>query len=226
MSATVLTTRLDATASKSARVTSVCLATAALLFGAAWYLMPAAGEVDAQEIFRIVTPQREAVLWAAILQLVAATLYVPAMVGILRNTDVPFAAKLWRPAAVLLVGTLGLATDALDHLLSYAMTAPGVDQAAQVYVMEWMQGPGLLLIAPLIACYFVGAPWLSVAYAKTGAISRWNPAVYLVALGIAVGGAVLGQFTDVVDGRTVGVLTLWTVAAAQLWLAAVLWRKP
>jgi hypothetical protein len=220
-----LPSRVAATAPRTTRVASACLIAAALFFGAAWFLMPVAGETDAREIFRIVTPQRGAVLAASIAQLVAVTLYVPAMVALIRDRTEPFASRLWRPAAVLLVGTLGLAADAVDHLLSYAMTAPGVDQAAQVDVMEWMQGPALLMIAPLIACWFAGAAWLSVAYAKAGGISRWNPRLYLVALAIAGCGAALGQAGDVVDGRTVGVLTLWTIAAAQLWLGAVLWRR-
>jgi hypothetical protein len=215
----------SATTTRTSRLAAGCLIVAALLFGVAWYLMPAAGETDTLEIFRIVTPQRGAVLAAALAQLVAAALYVPAMIGIIRNRDVPFASKLWRPASLVIVGTLVLATDAIDHLLAYAMTAPGVDQAAQVDAMQFMQGPALLLIAPLIASFFAGAVWLSVAYANAGAISRRNPALYVVALVIAAGGAVLATVTDGVDARTVGVLTLWTVAAAQVWLGAVLWRE-
>jgi hypothetical protein len=221
----VSTSHVETTAPKASRLTPVSLIGAATLFAIAWYLMPVAGETDAQEIFRIVTPQRGAVLAAAILQLIAATLYVPAMIGIIRVGVLPFSSKVWRPASILVVGTLGLATDAIDHLLSYAMTAPGVDQNAQVQVMEFMQGPALLLIAPLIASFFVGAVWLSVAYAKAGVISRWNPALYVLALIIAVGGAALVAATGMIDARLVGVLTLWTVTAAQLWLGAVLWRQ-
>ena len=213
-----------ATALRTSRVPGASLIAAALAFAAAWFLMPCAGETDAAEIFRIVTPVRGAVLAAAVLRLLAATLYGPAMVGIIRDRDARLAGRLWRPAAVLLVGTLGLAADALDHMLAYAMTAAGVDQAAQVDVIEWMQGPGLLIIAPLIACYFAGAAWLAVAYARAGVVSRWNPALYLGALAIAIGGAVLGQLTDVIDGRTVGILTMWAVTEPQLWLGCVLWR--
>lgn len=218
--------RLAATAPRTMRVASACLVGAALLFALSWYFMPAAGITDTREIFRIVTPQRGEVLAASIMQLVSAALFVPAMIAIIRNVNAPFAAKLWRPASVLVVGTLGLAADAIDRLLSYAMTAPGVDQEAQVEVMQFMQGPGLLLILPLIACFFAGAAWLSVAYAKAAAISRWNPALYLVALVVAGGGAMLEAATDLIDARTVGLLTLWTVAAALVWLGAVLWRQP
>jgi hypothetical protein len=220
----VPTSHLETTALKIPRRAPAWLIGAAMLFAIAWYLMPVAGETDAREIFRIVTPQRGAVLAAAILQLLAATLYVPAMIGIIRGSALPLSTKVWRPASILIVGTLGLATDAIDHLLSYAMTAPGVDQNAQVQVMEFMQGPALLLIAPLIGCFFVGAVWLSVAYAKAGAISRWNPALYVLALIIALGGAALVATTGMIDTRLVGILTLWAVAAAQLWQGVVLCR--
>ena len=221
----VATSHLETTAGKASRLAPICLIAAATLFAVAWYLMPVAGETDTREIFRIVTPQRGAVLAAAILQLIAATLYVPAMIGIIRGRAPALSAKVWRPASILIIGTLGLATDASDHLLSYAMTAPGVDQSAQVQVMEFMQGPALLLIAPLIACYFVGAVWLSVVYAKAGVISRWNPGLYVLALIIAVGGAALVAATGLIEARLVGVLTLWAVAGAQLWLGVLLWRQ-
>jgi hypothetical protein len=223
--AAVRATRLDAAAPSTMRVASACLVLAAALFGISWYFMPAAGITDTYEIFRIVTPQRGEVLAASIMQLLSAALFVPAMVAIIRDGDVRYAAKVWRPATVVLLGTLGLATDALDHLLSYAMTAPGVDQAAQVEVMQFMQGPGLLLIFPLIASFFVGMAWLSVRYARAGAVSRWIPALYLVAGGVAAGGAVLEASTDLISARTVGLLTLWTIAAAQVGLGAALWHR-
>jgi hypothetical protein len=226
MSDTVLTTRpLAATARKASRFAPGCFIVAALAFAAAWYFVPSAGETDTMAIFNAVTPVRGEMLAAGILQLVAAALYVPAMVGIVRDRSVPYADKLWRPAAVLIVGTLGLATDALDHILAYAMTAPGVDQAAQVEVMQFMQGEALLLISPLIASYFVGAVWLSIAYAKAGAVSRWNPGLYAVAAVIAAGGSALAHAGDVIDSYVVGVLTMWVIAAPQLWLGVVIWNR-
>jgi hypothetical protein len=226
MSGTVVLTRdREAAASSTTRVAGACLMLAAVTFGAAWYLMPVAGVTDAAEIFRIVTPQRGAVLAASILQLASAVLFVPAMIALLRSRELPFYDKVWRPAAVVIVGTLGLATDAIDHLLSYAMTAPGVDQAAQVQTMEFMQGPALMLIVPLIAAFFGGAAWLSIAFARAGTVSRWNPGLYAVAAVIAVGGAALATATDLIDTRTVGVLTLGTIAVALGWLGVVLWRE-
>jgi len=204
--------------STTSRVASGCLLAAAIVFAAAWYLVPVAGITDTHEIFRVMSDARTEMLLAAIFQLVASVLYVPAMVAIIRQGGAAF----WRPAALVLAGTLGLATDAIDHILAYAMTAPGVDQDAQVEVMQFMQGPALMLIAPLIAAFFVGAGWLSVAYAKAGAISSWNPRLYLIALVVGGAGAVVAAATDIVDARTVGLIALWSVAAAQAWLALVI----
>jgi hypothetical protein len=221
----VAASRLEATTPRTLRAAALCLIGAAAIFGVSWYFMPAAGITDTREIFRIVTPQRGEVLAAAIMQLVSAALFVPSMIGLIRHRELPFAAKVWLPASVVVLGTLGLAADAMDHLLSYAMTSPGVDREAMVEVMEFMQGPGLLLIVPLIGCFFVGAAWLSFAYAKAGEISRWNPGLYAVALVVGVGGAMLEAATDLVDARTVGLATLWTIAAAQLWLGVAVLRR-
>src|SRR5262245_5057549 len=198
------TTMAAPRAATTTRVASGCLLAAAAVFAAAWYLVPVAGITDTREIFRVVSDARGEMLAAAILQLLAAVLYVPAMVGIIREGGAAF----WRPAAIVIVGTLGLATDAIDHILAYAMTAPGVDQEAQVETMQFMQGPALMLIAPLIAAFFVGAGWLSVAYAKAGAISNWNPRLYLIALVVGGVGAVVAAATDIVDARTVGLIAL------------------
>jgi hypothetical protein len=135
------TTFAPAREAAGAKTASWCLITAAVLFGAAWWFMPVAGVTDPLEIFRIVTPQRGEVLAASILPLVAATLYVAAMIALIRDASAPFASTLWRPAAVVVVG------------------------------------------APLAAS------------------------------------------TDLIESRTVGLIALWLVAAAQLWLGVVLWRR-
>jgi hypothetical protein len=107
-----------------------------------------------------------------------------------------------------------------DHLLAYAMMASGVDQSAQVDVMAFMQSSALVLISPVIASFFVGAVWLSVGFAGAGTVPRRNPGLYAVALGIAVVGPALATATALVDTRTVGILTLGTVAVAQAWLGS------
>ncbi len=40
--------------------------------------------------------------------------------------------------------------------------------------MTFMQGPGLLLLAPLIACFFLGGGGLSLALAHNDVVSPWN----------------------------------------------------
>jgi hypothetical protein len=80
---------------------------------------------------------------------------------------------------------MGSAADAVLHLLAYAMTAPGLDTGSLLRVMAFMQGPGLLLLAPLILCFFVGGAWLSVALARAGIVPRWNPLLHGAAVGVA-----------------------------------------
>jgi hypothetical protein len=43
--------------------------------------------------------------------------------------------------ALLLLGAMGSAADAVLHLLAYAMTAPGLDRGPLLEVMAFMQGP-------------------------------------------------------------------------------------
>jgi hypothetical protein len=49
---------------------------------------------------------------------------------------------------------------------------PGVEAPSLVRVMAFMQGPGLLFLAPLLACFFVGGAWLSVALARARLVWR------------------------------------------------------
>jgi hypothetical protein len=163
------------------------------------------------------------VLAAAILQLIASALFVPAMIALIRSWNLPFYAKVWRPAAVLAVGTLGLAADAIDHMLSYAMTAPGIDQSTQVEAMQFMQGPGLMIIVPLIACFFVGGGWLSVSFARAGVVTKWNPRLHLLAVTVGAVGAGIVHLTDLgLDGRYVGIAVLGIFSAALTWIGVAL----
>lgn len=89
--------------------------------------------------------------------------------------------------------------------------------------MQFMQGPALVIIAPLIACFFVGGVWLSGAFARAGAVSRWNPALHVCAVAVGALGALLAHHTAL-DGRVVGIATLGLFTAALAWLGAVVWR--
>jgi hypothetical protein len=119
---------------------------------------------------------------------------------------------------------MGSAADAVLHLLAYAMTAPGLDTGSLLRVMAFMQGPGLLLLAPLILCFFVGGAWLSVALARAGIVPRWNPLLHGAAVGVAgVGGALASA--GLVSPRIVGLAFLALVSAAQVAVGVALWRR-
>jgi hypothetical protein len=124
-------------------------------------------------------------------------------------------------AGVLLVGAMGSAADAVLHLLAYAMTAPDVESASLVRVMAFMQGPGLLFLAPLLACFFVGGAWLSVALARARLVWRGSATLHGVAAGLAVvGGAAAAR--GFVPPRAVGLAVLACVAGAQVWVGLAL----
>lgn len=204
--------------------TGLSLVVAALLFWIAWLLMPGVGVTDAREIFSLVASQRRLVAVSVVSQLVSAVLYVPAMLGVV--TDVMLGSiklvRLW--AGILLVGAMGSASDAVLHLLAYAMTEPGLETEALVSVMEFMQGPGLMLLAPLIVCFFLGGGGLSLAFANARVVSPWNFRLHLIAIAVAVGGGLLaGQ--GLIPPRAVGLTTLGIVSAAQAWIGVCLIQK-
>ena len=92
-----------------------------------------------------------------------------------------------------------------------------------VPVMTFMQGPGLLLIAPLILAWFVGSIWLSVALAKAGAVPRWHPWIYLLAPLVIVVGIALVR-SGAIAPRFVGLSMLAVFSAAQIHAGAALRR--
>src|SRR5262245_53802175 len=126
MSQITLTRPTPSTAARRSRrpstyVAGTTLVVAAAIYFVAWVLVPVAGVTDPQAIFDLVSPHRGALLTSVILQLICMTLYIPAMVGLIRNTRLPYHAKVWIPCTVLAIGTLGDVADAMDHMLAYAM---------------------------------------------------------------------------------------------------------
>jgi hypothetical protein len=101
------------------------------------------------------------------------------------------------------------------------MTAPDVESASLVRVMAFMQGPGLLLLAPLLACFFVGGAWLSVALARARLVSRGSATLHGVAVGLAVAGGAAAS-RGFVPPRAVGLAVLACVAGAQVWVGLAL----
>lgn len=192
-----------------------------MLFWLAWLLMPGVGVTDAERILAGVAAARTAVAASVVAQLVSAALYVPALVGV-ATLPPRVAGRAVRTAAILLLlGAMGSATDAIFHLLAYAMTLPDVEPAPLVPVMRFVQGPGLLLIAPLILAFFAGSAWLSTALAHAGVVSRGSAWLHAIALAVAVGGAGLAR-AGLVPARLAGLVTLLLVSAAQAWVGIAL----
>ena len=190
------------------------LAIAAVLFWVAWVLMPGVGVTDSREIFRLVGSHRPQVMVSVIVQLLSAVLYVPAMLGMVtdpRLTSIR-GVRLW--AGVVVIGAMGSAADAVLHLLAFAMTAPTVDTAASIPVMEFMQGPGLWLLAPLIASFFVGGVALAVSLVRARLISSGILWLYVAGLAVGVLGGLLAS-QGIVSSRFVGLTVLGAVSLAQ-----------
>lgn len=207
------------------RIKGVSLMAAATMFWLAWLLMPGVGVTDATQIFALVASQRSLVAISVVLQLLSAVLYVPALLEIASDIEAGrFPAMRWG-AGLLLVGAMGSAADAVLHLLAYAMTTPGLDLTTLIRVMTFMQGPGLLLLAPLILCFFLGGGVLSYAFAKARLVSRWNLRLYGIAIGVAIIGGLMAA-KGFVPSRAVGLLTLSIVSAAQVWIGMALWEQP
>jgi hypothetical protein len=206
------------------RKTGFLLFAAAALFWLSWVLMPGVGVTDAKQIFALVASQRALVAASVVLQLLSAMLYVPALLGMVSEAKLGClpAVRWW--AGVLLIGAMGSAADAVLHLLAYAMTAPGLEIETLVRVMAFMQGSGLLLLAPLIVCFFLGGGGLSHVLAKVCIVSRWNLRLHGIAMSVAVIGGLLAT-KGLLPSRAVGLITLGIVSAAQAWIGVALWNR-
>ena len=203
----------------SLRKTKLLFVAAAGLFWSSWWLMPGVGVTDASEIFNLVGSRRPYVMLSVITQLLSAALYVPALLGISHTSD---RGVRWG-AGLLLLGAIGSAIDAIFHLLAYAMTAPGLERAALLQVMAFMQGPGLRLVAPFIISFFAGSVVLSIALTRKHAVSKSSGYTFLIALGIALAGAPAAS-AGIVSPRAVGLSILAAVTMAQAILGAELGR--
>jgi hypothetical protein len=199
------------------------LVAAAGLFWLSWALMPGVGVTDPGRIFELVAAQRSQVAASVVIQLVSAVLYVPAMVGIVSDTTFRRDRRVRWAVRLVLVGTMGSAADAMLHLLAFAMTAPGVDPGPMIPVMAFMQGPGLILLAPMIISFFAGGWVLAGALGRIGVMSRWNGRAYVIAIAAAVTGGALAT-ADLVSSRLVGLTFLAMVSAAQAWTGLAVQR--
>ncbi len=196
------------------------LVVAAVAFHVAWVLMPGVGITDTHEIFRRVAANGDAVRTSVVLQLVSAACYAPAGLGLVRRLRGRLASA---GAAMLLIGAMGSAADAVLHLLAVEMVAPGVDRAAMVPVMERMQGPDLRLLAPMFAAFFAGSLALAVAAARQAVVSRGNPLLFAAGVACAVGAACVHEGSPGAS-RWLALAFLGFVAASQAWLGVMLCR--
>src|SRR5262245_16096276 len=196
----------------SARAAGGWLVAAAALFWLSWSLMPGVGITDAERILELVGRHRSRVALSAALQLLSAACYAPALAGLVAQPSLGSRTPL-RAATLLLIGAMGSAADAVFHLFAHAMTSPGLDPTSFTALMQVVQGPSLRFILPLIAAFFLGSLWLSVALASQGLVSRWNPRLYGLALGIGVVGRFFAPGAQTT--RMIGLGVLAVVAAAQ-----------
>lgn len=200
------------------------LMTAATLFWVSWLLMPGVGVTDPAQIFELVSSQRALVAISVVAQLLSAVVYVPALMSVVRNADLGRVGLVRWGAGLLLVGAMGSAADAVLHLLAYAMTAPNLDRESLIPVMAFMQGPGLVLLAPLILSFFLGGAVLSVGLSRIGMVSRWNPRLHLIAaIAAPIGGALASS--QFISTRLVGLAVLAIVSGAQAWVGIALSRR-
>jgi len=78
-----------------------------------------------------------------------------------------------------------------------------------------LQGPGLLIVAPLIVCFFAGGAVLSIVLSRAELVPAWNPWLHAAALGAAVGGGALAS-AGLVLGRIVGLTVLALFSVPQV----------
>lgn len=193
------------------RLNGTLLIAAASVFWLSWLWMPGVGVTDAGQIFALIGSNRDSVMRSVIAQLVSAALYVPALLGIASTVH---RSVRWG-AGLLLLGAMGSGMDAILHLLAYAMTAPGLDTAPSIPVMAYMQGPGLLMLAPFILAFFAGTIWLSVTLRHKRSLLIYGAAIVFVAAG--------GM--GVIPARLAGLAFLGLVSLAQAWIGFAFTRK-
>ena len=189
------------------------LVAGSILFWLSWTLMPGVGVTDTRQIFERVAMQRDAVWLSTLLQLVSAACFAPAVAGLARIGRALGRAGITAGAVLLAIGAMGSAADAVFHLLAYYMTAPEMDLAAMVPLMERMQGPGLALIAPMLVAFFLGTATLAISAASAGLASWRTPFLFALALVLA-GAAPLLVRADPAVARIVGLTVLGLVSLA------------
>ena len=192
------------------RTAGASLVVAEAFFWASWALMPGVGVTETAAIFALVGQHRASVFVSVVLQLVSAAAFAPALLGAATEQR---SRGVHAGAALLLVGAMGSAADAIFHLVAYEMTAPGVNQIAVTPVMRRLQGPDLALLLPFVLAFFVGHALLVSAFRKQGPSAHAGARLLLLAPLVILLGAPAAR-AGLVAGRVVGLAFLATVSGS------------
>jgi hypothetical protein len=168
------------------RVSGVLLVVAAVLLWIAWALMPEGATNDPAVIARVMAGARGDVWLSAIVQLAASAAFAPAVLLLAgRGTALTFAG-----GALVLIGAMGMAADAVYHQAAYQLTAPDLDTAAMLTPLGRMQREDIVSLAPLLLAFVIGAPTLGAGLVREGRAPPWVGTALIAAFVIAIGGAI------------------------------------
>src|SRR5579859_6622492 len=205
------------------RIIGIWLVVASALFWIAWVLMPGVGVTDAQEFLNLVAQQRPQVRLSAIVQLASAAAYAPALVGVAGWGQYRKSITIEVGAILLLIGAMGSAADAIFHLVAYEMTAPDAAREALIPVLARLQGPDLVLIAPMLVAFVVGSVILAIGFVRVGVVTTGSLIVIIAFVAVVViVGRVFGL--DPSEQRIVGLGILGLLSLCQVWLGLGLWK--
>jgi hypothetical protein len=194
-------------------MTGPSLLVASVLFWCAWLLMPGVGVTDTDVIFALVGAHREQVFASVVLQLLSAAAYAPAALGLFASEEGRASKGLRAGCALLVVGAMGSAADAIFHLVAYEMTAPGIDVASMAVVMRRLQGPDLALLLPMVLALFAGHVAIAASLRERDAATR--TAFRLLAwLPVLVVAGAAARRADLVPGRVVGLAALGALSGS------------
>lgn len=214
---------------QSARMTrseafgGTCLVAAAVSFWLCWFLMPMPGTTDVAYILANVAATPERVWLSVAVQMLSSALFIPGFLAFVLAPALRGSALAFPAAALAGIGVTGLAADAIYHLLAYEMVQPGIAREAMFPVMTRFQTEDLVFVAPQLLALLAGLALMSLAAARAGLVSKLNPGLYGVALGVAVSGAALAAALG--QGRRgVALAVLAIVSTAIAWLGAALVR--
>jgi hypothetical protein len=194
---------------------------AAVTFWIAWVLMPGVGITDAALILQLVSENRNQVLLSSVIQLLSSACFAPLPFALMAVMHRKNSTMLVAGTILLLIGAMGVAADAIFHLLAYEMVGPGTERPQMLLVMRRMQEVDLLWILPLIGAFFIGAVLLAIGLARCEIVSLWNPALYGLALILALAGGPLAKAQGI-SPRLVGLGVLGLVSISLAWIGFAL----